>query len=785
MAALLAATAPAGAQAPDWSVDPATYSSTMSITAAAFSDGTRLSSEDDLLAVFAGSEIRGVASASVVNGETLFFLTAYANSAGESLSFRLYDARADRIEDAAESVAFEVDAVVGDVAAPLSLHALGSSGSNRPAWSVDPALFGSTMNVVAELFVDGNPNGNAEALVGAFVAGEVRGVASPILVGGKWLFFLTVYGDTNGETLAFQAYDPVQDAVVSVNEQSVFTVDAVIGSTSTPFALNAEGSTGSNRPAWSVDPSAFESTMNVVAALFTDGVRSDRSTDLLAAFVGGELRGVASPTSTSEGLLYFATVYGAAGDGVVTFEAYDSASDEVVQLTEATMFVPDAVRGSLSQPFVVSTPPESGTGLNAPDWSVNVGGFGLTMNVIGSLVVDGTANGHAGSRVAAFVGEEVRGVAAPLAIGGRTLYFLTIYADGIGEQVSFRAYDGAADRLRGVNPSLTFATDNVEGSISDPIVWRTTAGSNRPTWTPDPPGFSQTMSVTARLLINDEASTHPDNIVAAFVGSDFRGSAGPSTIDGQLVYDLTLYADSGGETMRFEAYDAAADLVRPVLETIVFASGGSLGSTTNPFVLSTAVDAPQAAPILLSPADGAIDVPLRPTLVWNGIPRAASYELQLDTSDDFGNPLTIDEISTTSFAVVDPLSLSATYFWRVRGRNETAAGPWSEARRFSTIRPSVGSEEAGEMPDRFALEQNYPNPFNPSTQIGYVLPATEHVQIVVHDMLGRLIATLVDEVRAPGRHAVRFDAGALGSGLYVYRIQAGTFSASRTLTVIK
>ncbi|MDX1429703.1 MAG: T9SS type A sorting domain-containing protein, partial [Rhodothermales bacterium] len=438
------------------------------------------------------------------------------------------------------------------------------------------------------------------------------------------------------------------------------------------------------------------------------------------------------------------------------------------------------------QPFVLSTPPETGSGINAPDWTVDAAGFGLTMNVIGSLVVDGFANDHTASRVAAFVGEQVRGVAAPLTIAGRTLYFLTVYADGVGEQITFRAYDGSADRQRGLTPPVVFEGDKVEGSMSNPFVWRTTAGANQPAWTPDPPGFSQTMSVTARLLINDEISSHPDNLVAAFVGSELRGAAGPVSVDGQIVYDLTLYANGNGETTRFEAYDAAADRVRPVLETIVFAGGGVLGSATNPFVLTTAVDPPQAAPLLLSPADGAIDVQLAPTLVWNAVPRATTYELELDTSEDFVAPITIDQIGSTSFTLTEPLSLSTIYFWRVRGANSTSPGPWSEVRRFSTIRPSVGNEEEPrEVPGQFTLQQNYPNPFNPSTQIGYAVPSPQHVRIVVHDVLGRMIATLVDGVQSSGHHTVQFDASPFGSGLYVYRIHAGSFSASRTMTVLK
>jgi hypothetical protein len=76
------------------------------------------------------------------------------------------------------------------------------------------------------------------------------------------------------------------------------------------------------------------------------------------------------------------------------------------------------------------------------------------------------------------------------------------------------------------------------------------------------------------------------------------------------------------------------------------------------------------------------------------------------------------------------------------------------------------------IPARFALQQNYPNPFNPTTQIPYEIPVgTRHaVSLRVYDVLGREVATLVDEVKQPGTYAVKFDGSGLASGVYFYRL---------------
>ena len=89
------------------------------------------------------------------------------------------------------------------------------------------------------------------------------------------------------------------------------------------------------------------------------------------------------------------------------------------------------------------------------------------------------------------------------------------------------------------------------------------------------------------------------------------------------------------------------------------------------------------------------------------------------------------------------------------------------------------------LPDAVALNQNYPNPFNPTTQIRYELPQQSDVRITVYDMVGRQVATLVNESVQAGTHTVNFDASNLSSGIYLYRLQAGNTMLSRKLTVIK
>ncbi len=90
------------------------------------------------------------------------------------------------------------------------------------------------------------------------------------------------------------------------------------------------------------------------------------------------------------------------------------------------------------------------------------------------------------------------------------------------------------------------------------------------------------------------------------------------------------------------------------------------------------------------------------------------------------------------------------------------------------------------LPTSYELQQNYPNPFNPSATIQFALPKPSAVTLKIIDMLGREIATLVDEKLPAGEHKVVFDTRTLTSGVYYYHLQAGDeFSETRRLTLLK
>lgn len=104
--------------------------------------------------------------------------------------------------------------------------------------------------------------------------------------------------------------------------------------------------------------------------------------------------------------------------------------------------------------------------------------------------------------------------------------------------------------------------------------------------------------------------------------------------------------------------------------------------------------------------------------------------------------------------------------------------------------PIVGitGEQPNAAPEKFSLSQNYPNPFNPVTNIRFGLPRPSHVKIEIFNVLGQRVITLMDEKQSAGYHVITFDAsrqGALASGMYFYRIEAGEFTDTKRMLLVK
>lgn len=121
------------AQVPDWSVDASAFEHSHNATAAVLNGDARLSGGDHRLAAFVSGEIRGVTEPTEVNGQWLFFLTIHGETSGERVTFRAYDASADRILNISQTLDFSVNGITGSPSNPLWLDVSQSTSNDAPS----------------------------------------------------------------------------------------------------------------------------------------------------------------------------------------------------------------------------------------------------------------------------------------------------------------------------------------------------------------------------------------------------------------------------------------------------------------------------------------------------------------------------------------------------------------------------------------------------------------------------------------------------------------------------
>jgi hypothetical protein len=132
-----------------------------------------------------------------------------------------------------------------------------------------------------------------------------------------------------------------------------------------------------------------------------------------------------------------------------------------------------------------------------------------------------------------------------------------------------------------------------------------------------------------------------------------------------------------------------------------------------------------------------------------------------------------------------PLNFDSFQMTYVSGNQNTGTIYFDDVRTAS-FSPTDVEEETGTIaPTEFSLKQNFPNPFNPSTQIKFSVPQTSDVKVLITDLLGREVATLVNDNLAAGNYSVDFNASNLSSGIYFYTLITDNFKQSKKMILMK
>ncbi len=174
------------------------------------------------------------------------------------------------------------------------------------------------------------------------------------------------------------------------------------------------------------------------------------------------------------------------------------------------------------------------------------------------------------------------------------------------------------------------------------------------------------------------------------------------------------------------------------------------------------------------------DVPVH-TLLVDNLNNSTLYigtEIGIYQSTNGGANWTSASSGMPSFVPVDELVYQ-------QGTNNMFAFTHGRSAFKTSIATSVQPEVNSNIPVNFELSQNYPNPFNPSTEIKYSIPNATNVKVSVFNVKGELVRTLVNQFQEPGNYTVKFDGTGLSSGIYFYKVEAGTFNQVKKMALMK
>lgn len=316
------------------------------------------------------------------------------------------------------------------------------------------------------------------------------------------------------------------------------------------------------------------------------------------------------------------------------------------------------------------------------------------------------------------------------------------------------------------------------------------------------------------VAVADEVETEEDNeVLIDVLRNDFvtdtasisvtmiiSPSHGSASVEGKQIRYRPMTNYNGRDSLVYHLHDLSGGsasakviiLVAAVDDPPTFASAEAIVTPEDGAVLliGGATEDGAGSPEDVLPVEWveAIDVDGDPVrYVWT-LARSADFEpaaMEIETSEN--------RIEATHGMLDDLLAeagidvgASLTLYHRVVAVAAQASTE-SEIRSISLTRGVLQSTNSAsdDPPSGFRLDQNYPNPFNPETTITFSIERTAYVRLSVYDTLGKEVATVLTAEKAPGEHEVQFDAEDLTSGIYLYRLETGSRTATRQMVLLR
>ena len=370
--------------------------------------------------------------------------------------------------------------------------------SDSPSWTVDESDYTGNASLTGVLFLNDVLQAE-ENVIGAFVNDSCRGVATPENYEDNWLYFFTIYGNANGDTVTFKAWIADTDTILDIWETVIYEYNSVIGDPDNPIQLNSYLNFDFHPIVVDIPDqvveigTAFENINlnNYLTSIDGQPIiwETDGSNTNFIVQIENDIASVEPMVDTwvgSESVIFIATE-----DTENSYADSDTVLFEILPLDHTPILVdiPDQTIGiygyfldialfdyltevdgdSLNWSVLFSEPAETD---NDPSWSVNPAEFEFNMSA--TIMVESNDVIAAGSEnlLAAFNSDgSIIGVTTPVENGDEWIFPLTIYSNTNIDTISFRFYDAGILKNFPILEDLIFSTNDIYGSPDDPIIF--------------------------------------------------------------------------------------------------------------------------------------------------------------------------------------------------------------------------------------------------------------------------------------------------------------------------
>ncbi len=494
----------------------------------------------------------------------------------------------------------------------------------------------------------------------------------------------------------------------------------------------------SDIPDWEVDIPAYEFNMAFAGLLYFDGEESFDENDLLGAFVGDECRGLAQPTffPLTERYTVNLMIYSNLTEGeIVSFKAFDYSENIVFEnVTESLEFQADGIVGNDLEPFevhAVSTLTMTIDFIEGWNWfSINLFGDDMSLNTVLASLGDN----------ASFIKNQ----------DGYANYY-----DDFG-WYGLETFNELSMYMILVNNFSEFIFNGYPIDLGDNYI-PLSEGWN---WISYLPQYSLDINVAL-------SSIEPNGI---FIKNQF---AYANYYDDFGWYGFEIMEPSNGYMLLMEDEDQLAYTVPvPVLDLPKESSLDFERWNVNPhkfeYNMALTCSVPEYGNFVIATFSGnEIRGVAQPTYFPPNMNNTVNLTVYGNST---GEELTFKLLDENTFEVLDILE---TIEFEVNGIIGDDFDP-------------ILLRVAPETPSDFVLHQNYPNPFNPTTTISYYLPTDSEVSVIVYDVQGRVITSLVESAhQTTGYQSTVWDANGFSSGLYIVSVESERYSSTQKVLLMK